>query len=299
MHILQGGAPKCGNFWLYQIIQEIMGRTGHEHKSFIQNHPIYELAKNWNLNYPSQASIDVLEITDLQDSYRISSVFRMPVEDIKSYVAQANHVWTHSPICKRSGEVLDLFDKKVYIVRDPRDRAISAAKYYCSEYMLKYYPQEIKDPQVYLERHFDELIREWVWHVFDHLRLSQEHNIHITLYEAFLMDFQAELERLLQYLGVEVPTGQREELQKAMSFATLKSKNPKHLKKGQSGYWMGQLTEEQVEKAEIIAGPLIRFLGYPSQIGKEMTYATELPHQNFDQLKQEILESQARLYEPA
>lgn len=276
-----------------------MNLTGHTHKSFIQNHPIYELAKTWDLNYPSQASIDVLEITDLQDSYRISSVFRMPIVDLKSYVAQANHVWTHSPICKRSGEVLELFDKKVYIVRDPRDRAISAAKYFCSDYMLKYYPQEIKDPQVYLERHFDELMREWVWHVFDHLRLSQEHNIHITLYEAFLLDFQQELDRLLQYLNVDLSQNQRDELQEAMSFATLKSKNPKHLKKGQSGYWMDQLTDEQVEKAEIIAGPLIRFLGYPSQRGQEMTYATEFPHHDFELLKQEILESQVRLYEPA
>ncbi|GGK85325.1 sulfotransferase domain-containing protein [Rufibacter glacialis] len=296
MHILQGGAPKCGNFWLYQIIQEVLIRSGHPSQSFIQRHPIYELAQTWDLNYPSQPSIDVLDITDLQDSYRISSIFRMPIENLAQYVQQTNHVWTHSPVCKRSGDVFGLFDKKVYILRDPRDRAISAAKYYCSEYMLKYYPQPIRDPEEYLEKHFDALMQEWVWHVFDHLKLSQQHQIHITLYEAFLLDFRQELNRLLAYLGLELDQRQQEEMEVAMSFSTLKQKNPKHLKKGQAGYWMEQLTQEQTERAAVIAGPLLRYLNYPLQKGEPMAYANQLPAIDFEDLKQEIIASQAPLY---
>lgn len=297
MKILQGGAPKCGNFWLYQIIQHILAQTGHPPKSFIQRQPIYELAKTWDLNYPSQASIDVLDVTDLQYSYRISSIFRMPVEEISSYIAQTDHIWTHSPICKRSPELLGLLDKKVYIIRDPRDRAISASKYYTSAYMLKYYPQEEQDAKRYLEKNFEQLLLEWVWHVYDHLRLRRQHNIHICFYEGFLLDFQGELERLLHYLGVEMNEAQRGALQEAVSFASLKSKNPKHLKKGQSGYWMGQLTAEQVEKADMIAGPLIRFLNYPTEPHQPMTYATQPPHEDFEQLKQEIIASQRPMYQ--
>lgn len=297
MKILQGGAPKCGNLWLYQIIQQVLERSGQPASSFIQRQPIYELAKAWELNYPSQASIDVLDITDLQYSYRISSIFRMPVESIKDYVAQTDHLWTHSPVCKRSGELFSLFDKKVYIVRDPRDRAISASKYYTSDYMLKYYPQEETDPKCYLEKHFDALLLEWVWHVYDHLRYSREHDIHIAFYEGFLLDFQQELGRLLDYLEVRLSEQEREELQQAMSFSTMKSKNPKHLKKGQSGYWMDQLTEKQAEQADIIAGPLIRFLGYPAYRGQSMTYRTEPPHQDFEALKQELIASQQPLYQ--
>lgn len=297
MKILQGGAPKCGNFWLYQIIRHILSQTGHTTASFIQKQPIYELARTWDLNYPSQASIDVLDVTDLQYSYRISSIFRMPVEDINAYIAQADHIWTHSPICKRSPELLGLVGKKVYIVRDPRDRAISAAKYYTSDYMLKYYPQEERDARRFLEKNFEQLMLEWVWHVYDHLRLSRPHNIHIAFYEGFLLDFQGELARLLSYLGVAMDGAQRKALQEAMSFATLKSKNPKHLKKGQSGYWMDQLTEEQINKADMIAGPLIRYLNYPTAINQPMTYATQPPHQDFEQLRQEIIASQLPLYQ--
>ena len=296
MKILQGGAPKCGNFWLYQIIQQILRRTGRNTTSFIQRQPIYVLAKEWDLNYPSQASIDVLEVTDLQYSYRISSIFRMPIENIENYISQTDHVWTHSPICKRSGELLGLFVKKVYIVRDPRDRAISAAKYYCSDYMLKYYPQEEKDPERFLQKNFEQLMHEWVWHVFDHLRLSRTYNIHVTFYEGFLFHFQQELKRLLHYLEIDFTDPQSEELEKSVRFSTLKSKNPKHLRKGQSGYWMDQLTDEQIEKAEIIAGPLIRYLNYPEQKNQPMTYAKEPAHHDFEKLKQEILQSQARLY---
>lgn len=297
MKILQGGAPKCGNFWLYNILQQLLTKAGVKTTSFIQKQPIYELAREWDLNYPSQASIDVLDITDLQYSYRISSIFRMPVQDIKTYLTETNHVWTHSPVCKRSGELFNLFDKKVYILRDPRDRAISASKYYTSDYMLKYYPQEETDAKGYLEKNFDELMVEWVWHVFDHLRLSQKHNIHIAFYEGFLLNFQQELHRLLSYLDLKLSEKEREELQDAMSFSTLKKHNPKHLKKGQSGYWMDQLTQEQVEKAEVIAGPLIRFLGYPSSAGEIMSYAVKPPHQDFEQLKQEIIALQEALYQ--
>lgn len=296
MSILQCGVPKCGNFWLYQIIQQILTRTGQSTRGFIEQQPIYALAREWDLNFPDQARIDVLGITDLQLSYRISSVFRMPLDDIQHYTAQAPHVWTHSPICQRSGEVLECFDKKVYIIRDPRDRALSAAKYYCSPYMLKYFPQEEKDPRLFLQKNFRKLMHEWVWHVFDHLRLSRQYNIHITFFEGFLSRFQQELSRLLQYLGLELSESEKIAMEQALSFSRLKKKNPKHLKKGTSGYWMDQLTEEQIADADMIAGPLIRYLNYPLEPSEPMRYSATPAHQDFEQLKQEIFESQEPLF---
>ncbi len=292
MKILQSGVPKCGNFWLHQIIQQILNRSNISTDSFIEQQPIYSLAKEWELNFPGQARINVLDITDLQDSYRISSIYRMPVDDMEKYVAQTNHVWTHSPICKRSGEVFRHFDKIVYIIRDPRDRAISAAKYYCSDYMLRYFPQEEKDPGKFLEKNFDQLMHEWVWHVWDHLRLSREHNIHIAFFEGFNMDFREELNRLLTYLGTELPEAEKTALEEAVSFRSLKKENPKHLKKGGSGYWMEQLGDEHFRKAEIIAGPLLRYLGYPRDRNQAMSFNRDLPHHNFESLKQEIIKSQ-------
>lgn len=296
MRIIQIGPPKCGNFWLYKILQQLLSTVGKNSKSFIEQQPIYSIAKDWDLNFPEQCKIDVLEITDLQYSYRISSIFRMPIDDIKNYVEHSSHVWTHSPICKRSGEVLNLFDKKIYIVRDPRDRAISAAKYYCSDYMLKFFPQEEKDPQIFLEKNYEKLMHEWVWHVFDHLRLSREYNIHIAFFEGFLLDFQQELSQLLDYLNLNLNDHQREQIEEAVSFSSLKKENPKHLQKGKSGYWMDHLTEEQIQKAEIIAGPLIRFLNYPTERNHTMSFErVDVPH-DLEWLKEDILKSQQSLY---
>ncbi|WP_017730811.1 sulfotransferase domain-containing protein [Nafulsella turpanensis] len=297
MKILQGGVPKCGNFWLYQIIQQVLKRSGRDAPSFIEKQPIFSLAKEWDLNFPEQARIDVLEITDLQDRYRISSVFNMPIDSIEDYVAKTRHVWTHSPVCKRSGEVFSLFDKKVYIIRDPRDRALSAAKYYCSPYMLKYFPQEETEPQRFLEKNFDKLMQEWVWHVWDHLRLAKGHNIHITFFEGFKMDFPQELERLLNYLCIELSEAQKKELEEAVSFKTLQKKNPKHLRKGSSGYWMEQLSDEQLEKANIIAGPLLRYLHYPEDRNQPMGFSYPSQKEDFEKLRQEIIQSQQLLYQ--
>jgi len=295
MKILQGGVPKCGNFWLYEIIQKILYQSGANTSSYIEKHPIYPIAKTWDLNFPGQARIDVLEITDLQCNYRISSIFKMPILDLRAYIEQTNHVWTHSPICKRSREVFNLFDKKVYIIRDPRDRALSAAKYYCSDYMLKYFPQEEKDPEVFLKKNFDQLMHEWVWHVWDHLRLSHSLGIHIIFYENLISNFQLELQGLTDYLELDLEKYFKEELEKEVSFSNMKKQNPKHLKTGTSGYWKSSLNNEQIEKAEVIAGPLLQFLHYRSG-SSPATFDTASSPTVYENLKQELILSQEQLY---
>jgi aryl sulfotransferase len=221
----------------------------------------------------------------------------MPVEKIEDYVAQTSHVWSHSPVCKKSGEVYKNFNKIIYIIRDPRDRALSAAKYYCSDYMLKYFPQEEKDPLKFLQKNFENLMHEWVWHVFDHLRFSAQFNIHIVFYEKFLLDFQQELNRLLNFFEINLDIEKRISIEEAVSFKKLKFKNPKHLNKGTSGDWMDQLSDEQVSKAEVIAGPLLRYLGYPSDRGGKFYLKNNLDQLDFDLLKQQIIESQRPLYQ--
>lgn len=295
MSILQIGVPKSGNFWLYQIIQQILICSNRHSSSFIEKHTIHALAKNWELNYPTQANIDMIDITDLKTFYRISSIFKMPVENLKEYVSETPHVWTHSPVCKKSGEVFNAFEKKVYIIRDPRDVAISASKYYCSDYFRKYYPQPETDPEKFLQKNFDRLMLEWVWHVWDHLRISQENNIHIAFFEGFKLNFKKELNLLLKYLKIDLSEAEKEELEEAVSFSTLKKKNPKHLKKGKSGYWMDQLSDEQINRAEMIAGPLIKFLGYPER-NSEIHFSRSFPHSDFSKLKKDIIISQQPVY---
>lgn len=295
MKILQGGSPKCGNFYLYKIIQQILLQNGIRPKNFITGQPIYSLARNWELNYPEQAEIDVFDITDLGLSYRISSIFRMPIDSVENYVAATDHVWTHSPICKKSEKLFSLFDRKIYILRDPRDRAISAAKYYCSPYMFKFFPQEITDPDQFLQVHFKDLMSEWVWHVYDHLRFSKDYGIKLVSYEGFLLDFQRELSGLLIYLGIDLSMEKRKKIQENLAFEKLQKKNPNHLKTGSSGHWRTKLTAEQKEISLKICGPLLKFLKYPLT-----DQDPNLPDRNyegdFDILKEDMITSQKFLF---
>ncbi|HZW78645.1 MAG TPA: hypothetical protein VFF21_10105 [Flavobacteriaceae bacterium] len=76
-----------------------------------------------------------------------------------------------------------------YIIGDPRDRALSAANYYCSPYMKKYYPRIETQPEEFLEKNFDQLIINWVWHVFDYLKNSKDLNIQILFFESLVSNF--------------------------------------------------------------------------------------------------------------
>ena len=138
-------------------------------------------------------------------------------------------------------------------------------------------------------------MHEWVWHVWDYLRLSREHDIHISFFEGFNTDFQQELAQLLHYLEINFTENQRTELEEAVSFKTLQKKNPKHLKKGTSGYWMDQLTDDQLYKAEVIAGPLLRYLNYPLDRNQPISFGSNLAEPDFESLKQEIISSQQTL----
>lgn len=293
MKILQIGYPKSGNFWLYQILEQLLEMTGKSTKSFIQQHPIHELARGWDLNFPEQADIDVLDITDLQTTYRISSIFKMPVEDLDEYLQKTNHVWTHSPVCKRSEEIFSHFGKKIYIIRDPRDVLLSASRYFCSDYMLKYFPQEESEPQAFLEKNFEKILKQWSWHVWDHLRLQEKSELHICYYEGFLNDFQQEFSRLLEYLNLRLTEDEKQKLEEAVSFSHLKKKNPKHLKKGSQGQWRNGLSEEQQAKANAIAEPLLTYLGYDEET---TDFRRNFPSEAAAELKEQIIASQQILY---
>lgn len=62
LKLLQIGPPKCGNYWLYNLIQKIYHNKGIGYKSFISNQPVYGEAKNWELSHSLQAGIDMIDI---------------------------------------------------------------------------------------------------------------------------------------------------------------------------------------------------------------------------------------------
>lgn len=262
MHVLQIGAAKSGNFWLYNILEQIFDRAGMPRKSFVRSRPIYSVAKDWPLSYPEQVDIDMLDIQNNQCYWRISTIFRMPVTDIETYVSKTDHVWTHSRICEKSFEVYPLFDKRVYTIRDPRDRAVSEAKFAFSDYMQRFSPCEESGFGEYLDNNLEAMMNRWRWHVYDHLKYAEDLNIHIVFYERLLHDFHNELERLLEYLQVNLSDKEQQAIARKVSFSTMKENSPAHLRKGKAGGWKTHLSDAQKRRSRAIVDPLITYLGY-------------------------------------
>lgn len=288
MHLLQGGAAKSGNLWLYKIIEQIFRRSGIDRISFVQSQSIYPIAQNWPLSYPEQADIDMLDIVSEQCYWRISTVFRMPIEDIEGYISRSNHVWTHSRICDRSLDVYPLFDKIVYIVRDPRDRAISESKFAFSDYMQRFSPCAEETFEEYLENNLEQMMSRWRWHVYDHLKYAEELDIHVVFYERLLHEFQEELDKLLNYLGVELSLRDREEIARNVDFSSMKRENPEHLRKGETGEWEKHFSNSQTKRAHSIIEPLVSHLGYNSGLpGLHNHLDKEFLRENLDEVGQE------------
>ena len=265
MTILQAGLPKSGNFWLYRILRLSMERAGLERRSFIQHHPIHEEAQHWDLSFEGQADVDALVIEPEECAFRISAVFREPIADIEAYLQQCSHVWTHSPICTRSFEVLPRFDHIVYIIRDPRDVAISYSKFAFTKHKLTNHPPHYEqNPASYLKHHLDGLLRRWVRHVGGYLKHRDALNVHVVFYERMLHDFENEFASLLDALGLDLSSEDRAAIQQEVDFSTMKKRNPAHVRKGRARQWADVLTDAQHRKAERLASRLMRMLGYPS-----------------------------------
>lgn len=277
MNLIQISAPKSGSYWLYTILNLILEKKGVKARSFIQSQPVYQEAKNWDLSYEEQAGVDMLDIEEEGLFYRISSAFREPVPDPQEYAAGCSQAWTHSTLCSRSPAILSLFDKRVYIVRDPRDRALSSARFAFTPYMQRFYPSPYANPKEYLNHEYERLLDQWVWHVGNYLRKQEELDIHFIFYERLLLDFEQELQSLLRYLGFFLSKEEQQEIASAVSFSTMKAESPGHLQKGKYGKWVNQLSPKQKEVALERTQPLLEMLHYPSGVEMEENRLPSLP----------------------
>ena len=263
MNILQISAPKSGSYWLHTILLQILQKKGLSTRSFIQEQEIYQKLEDSDLSFKGQAGVDMMDIEDDGCYYRISSVFKEKIEDPATYAEKTSLAWTHSTLCTTSFDVFPLFDKKICIVRDPRDRALSTAKFAFKPYMQKHYPSPYSSPEEFMENEYERLVERWVWFVGNYLLHKEELDIHFVFYERLLHDFPNELKSLLSYLGISLTQQEQQDIAEAVTFSSMKSKSPKHLNKGKYGKWAQQMDYGQKELAIEKAGDLMQSLSYP------------------------------------
>jgi aryl sulfotransferase len=276
--ILHSGIHKSGNFWLSQILRRITHHAGWEHSSWVQRHPIHATASTWQLSYAGQADMDFMRILPKGCYWRISDVHQELIEDVEEYVRRCSIVWCLEPIIPRSLDVLPLFDKIVYLVRDPRDIAVSLSRFVFTSHVQRNWPPHYeKDAASFLRHALDGELRDWVAPVGDWLRIRPRIPFHVVFYERLLHDFDAELRCLLDHLAIDLPERAIDSIREEVSFGTMHSKDPDHVRKGRSGQWVEVLSEGQKQHALHVAGGMLELLGYPATDEFQASNPGELP----------------------
>jgi aryl sulfotransferase len=264
MTILHGAVHKSGNYWLSQILRRVNEHAGRPHTSWIQKHPIHPIASTWKLSYAGQADMDFMRILPDGCYWRVSDVHQEAIEDIQEYLRQCSIIWCMEPIIPRSLEVLPLCDKIVYLIRDPRDIAVSLSRFVFTSHVLRNWPAHYeKDPATFLKHALDGELRDWVAHVGGWLRIRPRIPFHVVFYERFLHDFDDELRGLLEYLELDLPSAATAAIREQVSFRSMHGRNPDHVRRGRSGEWAEVLSPAQMEHARKIAGEMLDLLGYP------------------------------------
>ncbi len=265
MKILQVGYPKSGNYWLYRIIQEVLDMAGVKQKSFIRQHPIYPIAKKWELSYPEQVDINMMDILYPGCFFRISSIFRKRIEDPEAYINSNTHVWSHSNYCRTSEQVFPMFDKIVYIIRDPRDVALSKADFAFTLYMKKHYPTWHESRAQYLEEKAENIARSWKKHVKPYLDHADRHNILILFYERLRENFGRELSLLLDYFEFSFSDDQKQTVSQRVSARQMRKESPQHVRKARHFKWMNKMPGDIRLQMINLTEDLLTELGYPLQ----------------------------------
>lgn len=269
MHLLQIGYPKSGNYWLYTILKQMLDEAGVEDKSFIRNEPIYQLAKDWKLSYPEQVDINMIDIYHQAVFYRISSRYRSIINNMQDYVKSNRHVWSHSDFCERSKEVFPLFDKVIYIIRDPRDILLSEARFAFSSYMQEYWPTVYTSVDEYIRHEAFKIGKRWKYHVTGYLDHAQQFNIHMVFYEQLLTNLPAELERLRNYLGLHLQEDAMKRVREAADFENMKKESPQHVRKARLYGWKEHLDPKYLNAIEDDTFILLEHFGYPMKVEAE------------------------------
>ena len=179
---------------------------------------------------------------------------------------------------------MKLTSRVIYVVRDPRDIVASFANHMgldidgAIEAM-----QDHGKVIVQAEQKLAHILRSWSDHVdswifSDAFERDPEHPKPLVVrYENLSKDAETELTRILQYMGVKEPDGNRvklaveqcqfeimKEKEEEIPFpeASSNKKSGKFFRKGRVGTYKDELTAEQIKRVEKVHGEVMRKLGY-------------------------------------
>jgi len=262
-NIVQSGLAKSGNYWLYNIIREIIS-SKEDFKPYIHSLPIYPFLENLDLSTNDQADVDVLDFNSKSVSHRVSSFYNMPLvpDEASSFISSSPLIWTHSKLNLTNLHYKE-FDKVVYIVRDPRSVAISLAHFLMTPYMKKYYYRGYESYEEALEGIFIQQMEAWYRHIYSASQFNIQRSVYVVFYENLLLDPKSGVRELAQYLEYDLPERTVREIVNKTSLQTMSKRNPSHVRsfKKKKG-WEELLSANQKKYCKNRLGCILETLGY-------------------------------------
>jgi len=161
----------------------------------------------------------------------------------------------------------------IYIIRDPRDVAISWAEHLGFDIDTIITKMADEKFLVHNDNNQVNVLTSWSSHVKSFTRDELDFKVGVLHYEDILADPIGKFTGVLKYLGIDAIPERVEEATKACSFKNLKAQEEekgflerKHqdqfFKRGTSGGWRKILTEEQVSRIEKDHGEVMKKHGY-------------------------------------
>ena len=263
LHILQNGVPRSGNLWLQYLLRHCLDKAGIAVRQNITADPVAEVLARRDLGITDIAAVDYIRVEPVRCFYTVLDAYQWPIEDLDAYVDGSTYVCTHSPWNMASRDVYARFSHIIYLVRDPRDAALSMARFAVTPYNRLHWKHGFSDASAYLTAHFPSLLETWARHVSGHLKHREDARIHFISYERLLTSPDEEIARLLRYLGLDLDRSAIQDALSKHSFERLRQRQPHHLAVGQWGQWRDALSKHQIAQAARVAGPLLEYFGYP------------------------------------
>jgi hypothetical protein len=151
--------------------------------------------------------------------------------------------------------------KKILIIRDGRDAAISAAHF--QEWMRAAKPPRGSPPVV----DYWELLHSWADHADKAIAAAGRRQIYLLRYEDLSENFVATMQPLLQWLGLAESRPFLESIEAKTSFEALTGRlrgmeAKAVMRKGAVGEWREALLPDEQERAWRMAGDQLRAFGY-------------------------------------
>ena len=153
------------------------------------------------LTSSGQRYTDVIDIDRGRFFWRVGSAIREEITSLSDHVHSCSHLWTHSVWDKSAVQLVNLVDKVVYVVRDPRDIAISMSHFAFTPYFKSHYPHGETSQSAYLNKVADTTALAWRDHVAGWTTQVPNEKLIVVFYERMRSNPEQEIASLCSKLG--------------------------------------------------------------------------------------------------